>query len=148
GIDIGTGSGVLAIALAAWEAIPVTAIDTDPCAVAEATANVRLNNLNHLIAVSNTPLETVTGPFSVLLANLRYPTLHRMLPRLSSMTAPDGCCIFSGVLVEEIDSLIVDGKNSGLYALSVIKEGRWAGAAFCRHRPSSVLETTGSSHHP
>ncbi len=132
GIDMGTGSGILAIALAKWHAMPVTAIDTDTCAVAEAAANVRLNGLHHLIDVSNASIETMKGPFTVLLANLRFPTLHRMLPHLAAITAPNGRGIFSGLLVEEIDTLVLESKDRGLDTLSVIREGRWAGAAFRR----------------
>jgi ribosomal protein L11 methyltransferase len=57
GLDVGTGTGILAIALAKLGVQKVIATDIDPCAVSEATHNISLNGLGEQVTVTNTPLE-------------------------------------------------------------------------------------------
>jgi ribosomal protein L11 methyltransferase len=96
GLDIGTGSGILAIALAMLGIEEVIGIDVDPCAVSEATHNVSLNGLAGQITITNTPVERLTAQFSLIVANLAYPTLRRLSPILSEKMERDGVLVLSG----------------------------------------------------
>ncbi len=96
GLDLGTGSGILAIALAKLGVKKVVAIDIDPCAVSEATHNISLNGLAEQITVTNSPLEELTTYFSLIVANLAYPTLRRLSPLLAEKMEQDGVLILSG----------------------------------------------------
>jgi ribosomal protein L11 methyltransferase len=96
GLDIGTGTGILAMALAMLGIEEVIGIDVDPCAVSEATHNVSLNGLAEQVTITSTPLERLTGQFSLIVANLAYPTLRRLSPLLSEKMEQDGVLVLSG----------------------------------------------------
>lgn len=134
GLDIGTGSGILAIALA--KQVPtlrsVLALDIDACARSQARANLRLNQLAHRISVSDRSLDAVEDPVAVALANLRFPTLKAMAGSLAESLLPGGWALCSGLLEVERDTLIRRFATSGLTPVAVETEGRWAGAAFRR----------------
>lgn len=119
-LDIGTGSGVLAIAALKLGIDSGTAIDIDPCALAEAKANLRLNGLAGRMAVSDAAAEHITGSFELVTANLRLPTLLRLAPSVAAWTPPGAAVVMSGIRVEEL-SEVLNAYGSGFF----IKE--WAG---------------------
>jgi ribosomal protein L11 methyltransferase len=96
GLDLGTGTGILAIVLAKLGVEEVLGLDIDPCSISEATHNIRLNDLTERITVSSMPLEEVRTCFSVIVANLACPTLRRLAPFLSARMEKDGVLILSG----------------------------------------------------
>lgn len=96
GLDVGTGTGILAIALARLGVQKVIATDIDPCAVSEATYNVSINGLANQIRVTNTPLQELATYFTVVVANLAYPTLMKLSPLLSEKMEQGGVLILSG----------------------------------------------------
>ena len=96
GLDVGTGTGILAIALAKLGVIKVVATDIDPCAVSEATHNVSLNGLTDEVRVTNTPLKKLGVDFSVIVANLAYPTLRQLSSLLSEKLEQGGVLVLSG----------------------------------------------------
>lgn len=105
-LDIGTGSGVLAIAALLLGAAAARAIDIDPVSLAEARANFALNGLAAKAAVDGGPLETIDGAFDLVLANLRYPTLCRLAGRIGALTAPAGRIVLSGFRPEEAADIV------------------------------------------
>lgn len=132
GLDIGTGSGILAIALARYVLVRILAIDLDPCARAEARTNIQLNNMTSRITVADTPIDRVKDRFSFILANLRYPTLKTMVASIYDRSLPEGLVICSGLLTDETVPLIDIYETSGFKVVDTVSEGRWAGAAFRR----------------
>lgn len=105
-LDIGTGSGILAITAAALGMSRVLATDIDPCARKEARENIMENRLEDKIAVSDQPLETIAGRFALITGNLRPPTLISYAKRISEKVAQNGAVVLSGVKEEEYDTLI------------------------------------------
>ncbi|MDO9418822.1 50S ribosomal protein L11 methyltransferase [Pararhizobium sp.] len=105
-LDVGTGSGVLAIAARKLKAIPVLATDIDPIATRVAIENVRRNGISTGIT-----LETATGfhstafarhgPFDLIIANILARPLIRMAPELAAHLAPGGSVILSGILAAQ-----------------------------------------------
>ena len=97
-IDVGTGSGVLAIAARRLGAAAVLAIDDDPDAIAAAEANVALNEESR-IALEVTDLRSSPiGQFDVVVANLTGGLLIASGDRLQSFAAPDGRLVLSGFM--------------------------------------------------
>ena len=96
GLDMGTGTGILAIALANLGVQKVIATDIDPCSLSEATHNISLNGLAEHITVTNTPLQELTTYFSVIVANLACPTLTRLSAILSEKMEQGGVLVLSG----------------------------------------------------
>lgn len=106
-LDIGTGSGVLAITAVRMGIEKGIGIDTDPCAIAEARENVRINGLENRIDVSNRPVENIRNRrFSLITANLRYPTLCLLFSHLTEIADKGGVVILSGIKADELPDLL------------------------------------------
>jgi ribosomal protein L11 methyltransferase len=97
-LDLGTGTGVLALALARRGVRRVDAIDTDPQAVAAARDNVRRNRLGERIRVSSRPLRPPARPYPLAVANIYVDALVALEPTLAATVAPGGHLVASGVL--------------------------------------------------
>jgi len=100
-LDVGTGTGILAIAAALWDAREVVAIDTDPAAIENATENVRLNGVADRVWIMRGSAEDVEGLFDVAVANLLTSELERVLPALPPRVVPGGALVVSGFLRDE-----------------------------------------------
>ncbi|HWP56638.1 MAG TPA: 50S ribosomal protein L11 methyltransferase [Candidatus Acidoferrales bacterium] len=105
-LDLGTGSGILAIALAKLKAQKVLALDLDPLAVKTARDNVRRNRVSDFVTVRRAGLESVSGSFDVVAANLTAETLIALAQRLARAVAPGGSLIVSGILRPKTKSVL------------------------------------------
>jgi ribosomal protein L11 methyltransferase len=131
-LDIGTGSGVLAIGAVLLGAETALGLDIDPCAVWEARANVRLNDLAMRIRVSAEPVEDLVESFDLVLANLRLPTLLRLTPILHQRLTREGAVVISGIRPDEVDALLKRWSEIGLDPCWRKESQGWAGMGFCR----------------
>jgi ribosomal protein L11 methyltransferase len=105
GLDIGTGSGILAIAAARFGVQRIDALDLDPCALSEARLNVDHNRLGHRIRLSGQPLEKLSTTYDLILANLRLPTLCAIAPWIALHARPQGHLVVSGFRESESAAL-------------------------------------------
>lgn len=96
-LDLGTGSGILAIALAKLGAQHLWATDIDPIALTEAEKNSEANQVADDIQFSDLPIEHLPRPFSLVVANLFSSTLVAMAPTLGAAVASQGHAILSGI---------------------------------------------------
>jgi ribosomal protein L11 methyltransferase len=124
-LDLGTGSGILAIAAAKMGSGPILAIDKDPIAVEAARANIRRNRLSARIEVRVGTLEPGMGPYDLILANLLAPVLHEIAGLLAQALVPQGVVISSGVLSEQADSITADYSAAGLHLAEKPQESDW-----------------------
>ncbi len=131
-LDIGTGSGVLAIACLLLGVKRAIGIDTDSCARKESRENAEINGLGNRIEISDMPVEKIKGEFSILTANLRYPTLINLYPVMIKLTGKDSMLVFSGIKVSEADELSKFYSKEHFRCLWVEKEKDWAGIVFKR----------------
>jgi ribosomal protein L11 methyltransferase len=102
-LDLGSGSGVLAIAVRKLKNIPVLATDIDPVAVRVAKENVRRNGIATGIRLEtapgfHSPTFLQEGPFDLIIANILARPLMKMAPQLAAHLAPGGSVILSGIL--------------------------------------------------
>ncbi len=105
-LDLGTGSGVLAIAARKLKAVPVLATDIDPIATRVAAENVRRNGISTGVRMItapgfHSPAFATHGPFDLIIANILARPLIRMAPQLASHLAPGGSVILSGILASQ-----------------------------------------------
>lgn len=101
-LDVGTGSGVLALAAAKLGAAAVTAIDNDPDAVANARENMALNGLQVDARCEGLGAgDPAGGPFDIVLANLTGATLIQHAAALRRACAQGGVLIVSGLREDE-----------------------------------------------
>lgn len=96
-LDVGCGSGVLAVAAALLGATDVTAIDVAAPAVAATVANAELNGVSESVHASATPLAGVAGSFDVTMANIHAPQLKTMAAELRRVLDPGGWLGLSGI---------------------------------------------------
>ncbi|NJD37336.1 MAG: 50S ribosomal protein L11 methyltransferase [Geobacter sp.] len=124
-LDLGTGSGILAIAAAKLGAQRVDAVDIDPQAVSVAAENCRLNQVAHQVRCSTTPLARLDGGYTLILANILAEELVRLGPELASRLAPGGSLILSGILAER-EELVRNGYASlPLQFTASYSDGEW-----------------------
>jgi ribosomal protein L11 methyltransferase len=128
-VDLGTGSGVLAIAAAHLGWTPVTGYDSEQASIEAACANARINGVAAEFERLN--LRERPVPIApVVVANLTAPLLETVAERIE--TAPD-TLVCSGLLAAEIDRVTAAMANAGLGVASERRGGDWA-ALLCRKR--------------
>ena len=102
-LDVGTGSGILAIAAAALGARRVLACDIDAEACRIADENAALNGVDDLVEVTPEPLDALAGEYDLVLANILAEENIRLAADLVGRVAPGGALILSGILQEKED---------------------------------------------
>jgi len=133
-LDIGTGSGVLAIAAVKLGIENGVGLDVDPCAVAEASHNVRLNGLAGRIEVSDRGLERIDPVFNLVVANLRLPTLVRLAAPVAALTMPGGALVVSGVQRAEQTAVVAAYGRQRFECAWSMAEERWVGLVLNKTR--------------
>lgn len=133
-LDLGTGSGILAVAAARLGAGSVLALDIDPLAVKAARANVRRNRLTRRIKVARGTLKGPAGPFGLILANLSAPVLTELAPFIAASLEPGGRLVMSGLLVGRADGLEALYAGLGLRPLGRRRSADWAALVLGREK--------------
>jgi ribosomal protein L11 methyltransferase len=105
-LDVGCGTGVLAIIAALGGAASVVAIDIAETAVEATLDNARRNGVESVISVSTTPIGELEGHFDLVLANVLAPALVAMAPHLRRVTSPSGSLVVSGVLADGYEHVV------------------------------------------
>ncbi len=100
-LDLGTGSGILAMAASLLGAGRILALDIDPDAVDVARENLALNGMSDSVECGTVPLESLSENFDIILANILAEELVRLVPDLTERLQPGGSLILSGILLEK-----------------------------------------------
>ena len=137
--DIGTGSGVLAIAAAKLGMGFVAAVDIDPCAIYEAKRNVMLNNLGRQIAVSDDELEDLVGKYGLGIANLRTPTLKKLSRLMERKLKADAFLLLSGMKSTEVADVAKTYAEIGFAVYSKSTKKVWSALSLVRGRFSTLV---------
>lgn len=131
-LDMGTGSGILALATAKlWpDAARITAVDIDPEAVAVTRQNARDNHLEKYLTVAvsngyNSDLVRNNAPYDIIIANILARPLIEMAPQLNQALAPGGFCILSGFVDDQEDWVIGEHTKLGLKLVELYKLDNW-----------------------
>jgi ribosomal protein L11 methyltransferase len=134
-LDLGCGTGILALAGRALGARSVEAGDFDKDAVRVAKENVRANGLSK-VRVSKLDVRTWTPPrtWSVVAANLFSGLLMEVASKLAQATAPGGRLVFSGVLKTQEAEVLAAFKAEGLRIDQRIRKGKWVAGLATRTR--------------
>lgn len=128
-LDLGTGSGILAIAAAKLGAAHVLALDNDAIAVEAAIENAEQNGAAAKITVQEGSLETVVGSarrFDLILVNILARIIIQMCSQhLGEVVRPGGLAIFSGIIVEQADDVEAALRSTGLQPYARRVQGDW-----------------------
>ncbi len=103
-LDIGTGSGILAIAALRLGIESGVGVDADVCARSEAVKNIAINGYPDKIRIFSES-ETIDSVFSLITANLRYPDIMTLYPLIARCADKNGIVVISGLRPEETDAV-------------------------------------------
>jgi ribosomal protein L11 methyltransferase len=129
-LDVGTGTGVLAIALAKRTHLPVLATDIDPIAVTTTAQNARDNGVgNYVIALEATGLEhrQISGgaPYDLVVANILAAPLVSLAPAMRKVTESGATVILSGILNTQATRVISAYAQQGIVLQQRIEKKEW-----------------------
>jgi ribosomal protein L11 methyltransferase len=133
-LDVGTGSGVLAIAAIRLGADAATGIDVDADALANAHENVELNHLHGRVTLQEVTLADAPASlgrsFDVILANLTGGHLMRDVQAFARLVAPGARLVASGFQTEESDEIVRAFETAGWTLRTASADGSWVAGTF------------------
>ena len=130
-LDVGTGTGILAMAAALFGAQEVLAIDNDPEAVVVAEENILRNGLNSIIKADGVALADIPRQFDLVIANIIHDTLIDLAASLAARLAPNGRLIMAGILTgHQTDNIRAAYNALGLKHQETRSEGEWSALLF------------------
>ncbi len=129
-LDLGTGSGILAIAAARLWHVPVRATDIEPGAVRLARRNAAANGVGGLVSARvadgwRSRFVRAGAPYDLVLANILARPLELMAGDLATHLAPGGTAILSGLLATQARCVLAAHRRVGLVLAHSVIEGRW-----------------------
>jgi ribosomal protein L11 methyltransferase len=134
-LDVGCGSGILAIAAVRLGAASALGVDTDPIAIEATTANARRNRLVRQVHARDGSLPSGEPPFDVVLANLIAGVLVPLADPLADELRPGGILVASGIFVDREAEVRAAFEAAGLVVDARAAEGDWL--ALEAHRPAA-----------
>jgi len=129
-LDLGTGSAVLAIAIAKLAPIPVLATDIDPIATAVARENVVKNGVASRVLTATAtgfhhPAMRNAAPFDLIVANILARPLMQLAPAMRRHLALGGSLILSGILDSQRDKVLAAYRTQGLFHQRTLHREGW-----------------------
>lgn len=123
--DIGTGSGILAIAAKILGAKDVKAVDLDPVAVDAAKKNVELNNVHGIEVLEGNLMDVVDGKADIVVANIVADIIKFVCEDVKNFLKADGKFICSGIILDRRTDVEEKLKSVSYKILEVKNEGEW-----------------------
>ncbi|MGK2850117.1 MAG: 50S ribosomal protein L11 methyltransferase [Candidatus Limnocylindrales bacterium] len=124
-LDVGCGSGILAIAAVRLGAASALGVDTDPIAIEATTANARRNGMVRRVRARVGSLPSGEPPHDVVLANLIAGVLVPLAPALCAELAPGGTLVASGIFIDREADVRAAFEAAGLAVTVRTVEGEW-----------------------
>lgn len=130
-LDLGTGSGVLAAALAKQTRQTILATDIDPVATTIARENMALNELKPLVRCETAtgfhhPVFTEKGPFDLIIANILAGPLRALAPSMRHQLSDNAVIILSGLLIHQQASVLSAYRHQGIHLFKALHKDGWA----------------------
>ncbi len=126
-LDVGTGSGILAILAAKRGAAKVLALDVDADALKNALENCAHNQVVEQIVLSRMPVADVDEEFDIVVVNIIAPVLRQLAPGFPALVKTGGHLILSGMLQEQLPELMEIYSELGFAIKESATSGEWAG---------------------
>ena len=125
--DVGTGSGILAIASSVLGASSVLATDISDEAITAANENISLNNLTNIKVQKTNLLNQVKSKYDIIVANILVEILLDLIPELNEHLNSNGKVIFSGIDCDQIEKIRTALTTNGFQIILSMQQGRWIG---------------------
>ena len=133
-LDVGTGSGILAIAAAKLNKnTKITAVDINPTCIEVAQQNVQLNNVQDSVILKTGSTETCSNlSFDCIVANVSYEDISKLLLEFLRLLRPEGQIVLAGILAEKLKLLECDIESYPLTIADQKLDGEWIGVTLKR----------------
>lgn len=125
--DVGTGSGILAIASSFLGASSVLATDISDEAITAANENISLNDLTNIKLKKTSLLDNVQGKYDIIVANILAEILLDLIPQLNKHLYEGGQVIFSGIDCSQVAKIKKALSENGFQVVLSMQSGRWIG---------------------
>ncbi|HUF12435.1 MAG TPA: 50S ribosomal protein L11 methyltransferase [Longimicrobiales bacterium] len=134
-LDVGTGTGILAVAAAKLGAARVHAVDNDPDAIENAAGTIAVNEVAGRVTletreVDDASLRAMPSSFDLILANVLSGVLRPLLPAIVVALRPGGVLILSGILQSEADDIVEAARALELRLVREDREDEWWSGRF------------------
>ena len=137
-LDVGTGSGILAlVALRHRPELSAVACDVDPDAIDSAREAARRNRLEDRLDLRVGGLQPAWGQFDLVVANLQWNVFRTETSKIAAAVRPGGLLLTSGLLLDQAAPMIELARISGLHLQQQQQNGEWCLLAFSRASASS-----------
>ena len=123
-LDLGAGTGLLAIAASRLGYRHIVAVDTDPLAIEATRKNVELNQVTNVDIREGSVFEA-PGTFDCIAANIISGVLVQLAPALPSHLKPGGIAVLSGILRGQENEVMKATTQAGLKLLEQYRDGKW-----------------------
>ena len=130
-LDVGTGTGILAIAASMLGFRHVVGLDIDPLAIDASQRNIKLNNLENIV-IHDGPVVRTFGTFDFIAANLMSEILIHIAPDLAPCLDNSGTALMSGMLSGQEDDVVDAMEQQGLKFSETYSDGRWVSVVMTR----------------
>lgn len=129
-LDVGTGTGVLAIAAVRLGAASATGVDIDDWAYRNALENVKANGVQDRVQVHlGGILDIPPAVYDMVVANIQRNVILDLLPSLIGRLAPGGTMLLAGLLAHDAEPVTAALREQGLKVEEEVREGEWVGLA-------------------
>jgi len=122
-LDVGCGTGILAICALKLGASGANCVDVDPDAVAVTLENAELNGVRALVECSTTPVDEISGEYPIVLANIQATVLIPLASEIAARVSAGGLLVLSGILIGQESDVLA--AYSQLEVLATPTEGEW-----------------------
>lgn len=127
-LDVGTGSGILAIYAAKRGCHQVMALDIDPVAVQAAQENIDLNRVSDRVTVTATPLISLCQTtYDIVVANILAPVIVSLLPEICLRLRSNGILLASGLIETSVGNVESAMREAGFVNIERFRQGDWFG---------------------
>jgi ribosomal protein L11 methyltransferase len=131
-LDVGTGTGILAICCAKLGVGKVVALDLDPKAVEIAGKNIVINRVDDRVEILNRDVSMHTGEFDLIVANLTANALIHLRPYLGRMIKPGGFIILSGIMDQDGANVVTIYNTEDISLAGTRAEKEWVCYVFTK----------------
>ncbi|MDP9379774.1 MAG: 50S ribosomal protein L11 methyltransferase [Chloroflexota bacterium] len=124
-LDLGAGSGILAVLMAKLGAAEVVALDTDPVAVDATHDSAERNGVAGAIRVGQGSLDAAEGAYGFIAANIIANVIIELADGLAEALAPGGALVVSGIIEDRYEEVALSLAAAGLHLADLLREGDW-----------------------
>ena len=128
-LDVGTGTGILAICASKLGFRDVVGVDIDPLAVDAAPGNVRLNHLSNVL-IREGGITAADGAFDFIAANLLSEIILSIVPDIAARLKDTGIALLSGIMVGQEGPIITSMEQVGLKCVDKVMADIWISLVF------------------